>query len=253
MEPLQCVVTPDPPFVVVRISGELMLCNVATVRNVLLKCVVEYPSALLVDVSDLTVTGDTALSVFAAVARRADRWPGVPLVLCASSADLYRRFLRSGVHHLVALTPSWIEAMATAATRPTTGRRMEERYRPEPGAPRHARALARRACVQFGVPELDEAAALITTELVTNAVRHAGTAVDVRILLRGDHLHVTVRDGSPVMPQRRPPVPHSLVGAGLRLVEASSTAWGVCPLEVGKAVWATLRVGSAASPPTVIV
>jgi anti-sigma regulatory factor (Ser/Thr protein kinase) len=86
-----------------------------------------------------------------------------------------------------------------------------------------------------------DTAALLVTELVSNAVVHANgpslwltvdeTATDV--------LHVAVRDGSQVIPRRSPEVPdvHRTGGRGLFMVDALSTCWGWEPLRTGKLVW----------------
>jgi anti-sigma regulatory factor (Ser/Thr protein kinase) len=84
---------------------------------------------------------------------------------------------------------------------------------------------------------------LVTSEVVTNAVRHAdGTGtVEIRIRLRAGDLTVEVADGDP-----RPPVPQSdraglPGGHGLHIVQASTSAWGWRPQRSGgKVVWFTI-------------
>ncbi|WP_454048728.1 ATP-binding protein [Cellulomonas sp. Marseille-Q8402] len=84
---------------------------------------------------------------------------------------------------------------------------------------------------------------LVTSEVVTNAIRHAdgsGT-VEIRIRLRAGDLTVEVEDGDP-----RPPVPQQdraglPGGHGLHIVEASTSAWGWRPRRTGgKVVWFTV-------------
>jgi anti-sigma regulatory factor (Ser/Thr protein kinase) len=84
---------------------------------------------------------------------------------------------------------------------------------------------------------------LVTSEVVTNAVRHAdGTGtVEIRIRLRAGDLTVEVADGDP-----RPPVPQDdraglPGGHGLHIVQAVTTAWGWRPQRSGgKVVWFTI-------------
>jgi anti-sigma regulatory factor (Ser/Thr protein kinase) len=84
---------------------------------------------------------------------------------------------------------------------------------------------------------------LVTSEVVTNAVRHAdGTGtVEIRIRLRAGDLTVEVEDGDP-----RPPVPQSdraglPGGHGLHIVQAVTSAWGWRPQRSGgKVVWFTI-------------
>ncbi|HZG95592.1 MAG TPA: ATP-binding protein [Mycobacteriales bacterium] len=79
---------------------------------------------------------------------------------------------------------------------------------------------------------------LLTSELVTNAVVHAGTDVQVVLEASDGHIHVEVIDLN-----RRPPVvrftPYDdlQTGRGLTLLENVASAWGVDTLERGKSVW----------------
>jgi anti-sigma regulatory factor (Ser/Thr protein kinase) len=92
-----------------------------------------------------------------------------------------------------------------------------------------------------------ESAALVVSELVTNAVVHAGTPVELQVELDGRLLRLRVADGD-----GRPPVPRRAVsdslstGRGLRLLEVLSTRWGVEPVRdsgsSGKVVWCELAV-----------
>jgi hypothetical protein len=83
-----------------------------------------------------------------------------------------------------------------------------------------------------------DAAELCVSELVTNAVLHAGTSVDVGVAQAGDGLRLWVDDSSPDVPR---PSPHSRAastGRGLSLVASISRCWGVERMQpYGKSVW----------------
>jgi anti-sigma regulatory factor (Ser/Thr protein kinase) len=84
-----------------------------------------------------------------------------------------------------------------------------------------------------------ELAALLTSELSTNAVHHAGTpfTVAVRHDDRGA-LTVEVHDHDPGVPVMAPVAPGSSRGRGLRLVDEFSQEWGVTMIhDDGKTVW----------------
>ncbi|GII89150.1 ATP-binding protein [Sphaerisporangium siamense] len=91
----------------------------------------------------------------------------------------------------------------------------------------------------WGLGELSYDARLVISELVTNAVRHAGEPTRVRLLHRATHLVCAVAD-----PTDRPPVvtdadQYAETGRGLRLVESLSCSWGWRVFEGrGKLVWA---------------
>ena len=100
-------------------------------------------------------------------------------------------------------------------------------------APRRARDFLTARCERWGVPELVETGALAVSELVTNAVRHAGT--DFRLELRldpgpdspdGAALTIAVHDSGGGWPVVVPPDQRSLGGRGLAMVAKIAEAWG---------------------------
>jgi anti-sigma regulatory factor (Ser/Thr protein kinase) len=83
-----------------------------------------------------------------------------------------------------------------------------------------------------------EPTALLISELVTNAVVHAGTDVQIVLEAVDDTVHVEVIDLNRRLPVSRfAPYDDLQTGRGLTLLESVATAWGVAPLEHGKAVW----------------
>ena len=83
-----------------------------------------------------------------------------------------------------------------------------------------------------------EAAALVTSELITNAVQHGGGCVDFSVESHEGRVVVSVADGSSVVPRRRDP--DGIGGRGIAVIEAVSTRWGVHDHEGGKRVWVEL-------------
>jgi anti-sigma regulatory factor (Ser/Thr protein kinase) len=94
---------------------------------------------------------------------------------------------------------------------------------------RMARNLVRTFAEPAGSDPVD--LALLTTELVTNAIRHSGLQPDqnLRVSARRDRdtIHVSVRDRgpgvAPDLPRTRADTPR---GRGLRIVEAGAQTWG---------------------------
>jgi anti-sigma regulatory factor (Ser/Thr protein kinase) len=85
-----------------------------------------------------------------------------------------------------------------------------------------------------------DTAALLVTELVSNAVVHAkGPSLWLTVdETMTNVFHVAVRDDSQVVPrQPQPPDLRRKGGRGLFLVDALSTRWGCDPLGTGKRVW----------------
>jgi anti-sigma regulatory factor (Ser/Thr protein kinase) len=78
-------------------------------------------------------------------------------------------------------------------------------------------------------PALCQTAALLVSELATNAVRHAGVrefSVDVRHLPAEGRLWVGVTDTGPGQPVLRDPSTTAEHGRGLRLVATLADRWG---------------------------
>jgi anti-sigma regulatory factor (Ser/Thr protein kinase) len=72
-------------------------------------------------------------------------------------------------------------------------------------------------------------ALLLTSELVTNAVRHGAPEVALQVTFDPPHITVVVIDGGrqvPVLPPQ-PAAKDSPSGRGLRLVDEIATRWGI--------------------------
>jgi anti-sigma regulatory factor (Ser/Thr protein kinase) len=117
---------------------------------------------------------------------------------------------------------------------------------PEPDSPSLARDLVGRACRRWALMTLFYPARLVVSELITNAVEHAGSPITLGVLRRGACLHITVGDRDPRLPLLRemsPPEPGRPLderGRGLHLVDAVAVDWGAMPTADGKIVWATI-------------
>jgi anti-sigma regulatory factor (Ser/Thr protein kinase) len=94
----------------------------------------------------------------------------------------------------------------------------------------------------WGRADLVDDAAVVATELASNAVLHARTGFTVSLVSPGDGIiRVAVRDASDALPRPRCPTPLEGSGRGLGLIEAIAAVWGVDVLPDGKVVWAQLR------------
>ena len=89
-------------------------------------------------------------------------------------------------------------------------------------------------------PDVVDVAALLATELATNSVLHAGSAIDVQVTVTCKHLRVEVCDAHPSSPHRLHADLYGTYGRGLALVEQMSDRWGVSPRAAGKGVWFSL-------------
>jgi anti-sigma regulatory factor (Ser/Thr protein kinase) len=113
--------------------------------------------------------------------------------------------------------------------------------RPERDSARSARRFIESVLAEWDLARLRETSELLVTELVTNAVLHARTDVDLVARRSGPGLRVEVHDGDHTPPVPRPYSPMSPGGRGLRIVDALAERWGVEPTAGGKYVWFELR------------
>ncbi|WP_316520584.1 ATP-binding SpoIIE family protein phosphatase [Kitasatospora brasiliensis] len=117
------------------------------------------------------------------------------------------------------------------------------------------RAELRDALRRWGVAEFIDTAELLSSELVTNAIRHTDrdAMFTARLYRESDadggraRLRVEVEDESDLWPTRRTPGEQASSGRGLMLVEALADSWGVEPRGSGKRMWFELSGTAAAA------
>jgi CheY-like chemotaxis protein/anti-sigma regulatory factor (Ser/Thr protein kinase) len=109
-------------------------------------------------------------------------------------------------------------------------------------AVREARAVVRELLDRWGYDELVDDAALVVSELVTNAFEHTASSCAVVVNRSGGGVRIEVRDEGPGTPDPQPPSATAEGGRGLMIVSALATAWGVDSIPPTKSVWVELAV-----------
>jgi len=118
--------------------------------------------------------------------------------------------------------------------------------RPQADSVKTARDVTRSTLDRWGLGRLRDDAALVVSELVTNAVRYltppgayGDRPITLMLLRREPHVLLSVSDPSDGVPAPKEPDFISEHGRGLYIVETYSDRWGWNPLSRGgKAVWA---------------
>ena len=103
-----------------------------------------------------------------------------------------------------------------------------------------ARTAVVRCAEALGRPDLADDAALVVSELVTNAILHGGGCTGIETKAVDGGLRIEVRDGSRVPPLVGRPSEESLTGRGVRLVSSIASRWGADTEVAGKVVWAEI-------------
>lgn len=212
---------------------------VVTVRD----CLADAPTALLVDLRHAVVPESSATQPLVRVAREALDWPGTPVGVCASPAAAANWFGAAGI-----TTYADVAAGLAVANRMPIAQRATLHLYPDDQVPARSRAFVHTTCADWDVPGAARLAELIISELVTNAVVHARTAMVITLRLIDRNLQVMVRDGDP-RPITRPLNGHSGAhdgehGRGLLVLDAMADGWGSVPTADGKVVWARVPLRS---------
>jgi anti-sigma regulatory factor (Ser/Thr protein kinase) len=110
-------------------------------------------------------------------------------------------------------------------------------------SPAVARQAVAEACRRWDLPaEAVETALLATSELVTNAVMHAGTPLVLAVEYDDPHLTIAVGDGDDSLPEKRPASDEREDGRGVAIVDLLGATWGVQRTILGKTVWVSIVV-----------
>jgi anti-anti-sigma factor len=230
------------PAVVVRPFGVLDASSAGQLRAILLRCLAEQPVGLVLSTADVAVTDEAGLAVLANVARQSEHWPGTRIAVVSAEPSIAAAVDRMGIGRYVRLCPDVASAVQAIGQWPGPPM-MRQRVAPDRHAPGLARTAVQDFCLTHRVGGDGDAAQLIASELVTNAVVHAGTPIDLTLRLAPDVLHIAVRDGGDGRARLTSVVDESAEsGRGLLLVDALATSWGTFIPDVGKVVWATVRV-----------
>jgi PAS domain S-box-containing protein len=122
----------------------------------------------------------------------------------------------------------------------------EVRLEPQPRSVAEARRRVRLLLTDAHREDLVDSCTLLVSEMVTNALLHAGTTIDLKAVLGADGVRVEVGDGSAHLPSRRRYATTAGTGRGLQMLESMVDDWGVTRHRHGKTVWFELSTADKA-------
>jgi anti-sigma regulatory factor (Ser/Thr protein kinase) len=111
------------------------------------------------------------------------------------------------------------------------------RLRSSRDAPRQARRAIGDLLKRLRRTDLTPDAVLLASELVTNAVEHAGGPIELTATYLDATLRVEVHDTSREPPSPRPLTATDETGRGLHLVRLIAKQWATTPQPDGKTIW----------------
>lgn len=127
-------------------------------------------------------------------------------------------------------------------TRPAAQRSLSISLSAGPAAAAEARRHVRAAIEAWAVSADPYVAELLTSELVTNAIRHAGGSVKLLATCTCGQLRVYVHDSSRDWATPLDASVDAENGRGLMLVASMATQWGCYRTSAGKVVYFTLEL-----------
>ncbi|MFP3906571.1 MAG: ATP-binding protein [Acidimicrobiales bacterium] len=128
----------------------------------------------------------------------------------------------------------------SAARTPTGTAHVEWDVEPDTTMVAETRRRTGELLSEWGCQAMVTDAQLVVSELVNNAILHAGSSCRVSLALSDQRLTIEVTDDDPSPPEPQPFDPHREGGRGLLIVSTLATRWGIEPVGTGKTVWAEL-------------
>lgn len=164
-------------------------------------------------------------------------------LLCAYPTGMFDHATLVDVRRVCELHTDVVSPPATAdpaAHELAVGHACSRIYLPIPESVPAARHFVVDVLRSWGNEDLAADAALIISELATNALSHAMSPFRAVLDRRGRGLRIGVEDAADIALERRSPPADATSGRGVTIIEALSERWGYSSVPGGKVVWAEL-------------
>jgi hypothetical protein len=203
------------------------------------------------DLTEMAVSLREMSAVFAPVAPYLTAWPGTLVVACVPDPDQHVRTVPAAIADRLLVHRSIESGLQEARALVRSMKQIETFLAPVPLGVSEARAFVRHALDGWQLTDLAWSASLVASELVTNALQHSTTVLNLTLSHVQTRLRIAVHDhggGAPAIPTRsEADAAAQQGGRGLQLIDAETRAWGIFPTRgSGKTVWALLE--AAPSP-----
>lgn len=217
---------------VLSVEGRVTCTDAAALVGAVSWAMAEPARGVVLDLGAVTGVDDDARPGLLGLAALPSGWPRAALVVCRPPVGLALDGLV-----VAARTDDALDHVDARAARP----REVLVLGGGPASAAQARAAIAACCDRLGLQEVRDDVALVVSEMVTNAVRHAAPPVALEIEAGESDVVIAVCDGSPEPPVARIADVEAEGGRGMLLVDLLSDDHGVRSQPPGKTVWASLR------------
>lgn len=228
---------------VLSVDGVLDGSTYRDLRDAVIKAALDEPRAVIVDVTDLQVSAESAWCVFTSARWHISVWPDVPLLLVCRNAAGRDAIRRNGIARYVPLYATLDSAQVAARSGDLTPQRRRARAQLPAvhSSLRRARQLVAEWLTNWSQTDVLPVAAIVVDVLVENVLEHTLSAPRLIVESRGDAVTIAVADDNRT-PAVRHEDPHrgGDTVSGLAVVAALARAWGSTPTSTGKTVWAVV-------------
>jgi hypothetical protein len=200
------------------------------------------PSIVICDVADMAPLVTPVNEAFAPVLPYLRQWPGTVVLLHVSDPAALERFAPVSIGERLLVHTSAEIGLSLARSLLVPSERNTTHLAPLATAAREARDLTTKALLSWRLWRLAGPAGLVVNELVTNAVLHQNTVLELTVTRIGSRIRLAVHDHGGGTPQAKQYLDEDDIhGRGLLIIQRFSQAWGVFPNRGhGKTVWAIL-------------
>jgi anti-sigma regulatory factor (Ser/Thr protein kinase) len=219
---------------VLSVRGPIADADAPALLNAIADAAALLPRGVLLDLSEATQISPQALAAIREARDMAPGWPKPAFLVCCTAQDVVTAFGTD-----VPVHSRREDGMAHVDDR-RSGHRHQIDLEDSVRSPARARQAAAEMVSRLHLEPIGDELALVVSELVTNAVRHAEPPVRLEIQADDDRVTVAVADGSPGRPVPRDAPDDAEGGRGLPMIDLLAAETGVRPSPPGKTVWAAL-------------
>ncbi|MDX6199559.1 MAG: hypothetical protein QOJ79_2710 [Actinomycetota bacterium] len=219
---------------ILSVRGPVSAADAPALLNAIADAASLSPRGVLLDLTGATRIASVAVTALREARDLAPGWPHPAFVVCCTSTDV-----TGAVGGLLPVYPRREDGLAHVDDR-RSGHRHQIDLADSVRSPARARQATAEMVQQLHLEPIGDELALVVSELVTNAVRHAQPPVRLEIQADDDRVTVAVADGSPGRPVARMASEDAEGGRGLAMIDLLAADTGVRPSPPGKTVWAAL-------------